>query len=50
MGNTHNICGKYNTHRILIEKYEGKTPLARPRHGWKDNTKLDLKRVGYEDA
>ena len=27
-------------------KHEGKRPLGRPRHGWKDNIKMDLEKVG----
>ena len=33
-------------HRILIGKPEGKRPLGRPRHRWKDNIKMDLQEVG----
>ena len=27
-------------------KPEGKTPLVRPRHRWKDNIKMDVQEVG----
>jgi hypothetical protein len=27
---------------------EGKIPLGRHRHGWKDNVKMDLKEIGWE--
>ena len=27
-------------------KPEGKRPLGRPRHGWEDNIKIDLQKVG----
>jgi hypothetical protein len=33
--------------RILVGKPEGKRPLVRPRRRWKDNIKMDLKKVGY---
>jgi hypothetical protein len=33
-------------HRVLVEKPEGKRPLGRPRRRWKDNTKMDLQKVG----
>ena len=33
-------------HRVLVEKYEGKSPLGRPRHRWEDNIKMDLREVG----
>jgi hypothetical protein len=29
--------------KILVGKPEGKRPLGRPRHGWEDNIKIDLK-------
>ena len=28
-------------HRVLVRKPEGKSPLARPRLRWEDNTKMD---------
>jgi len=31
---------------VLLEKPEGKRPLGRPRHRWKDNIKMDLQEVG----
>ena len=33
-------------HRVLVGKPEGKRPLGRPRHRWKDNIKIDLQEVG----
>ena len=33
-------------HKVLVGKPEGKTPLRRPRHRWKDNIKMDLEEVG----
>jgi hypothetical protein len=32
-------------YRVLVGKPEGKGPLGRPRHRWKDNTKMDLQEV-----
>jgi hypothetical protein len=29
-------------YRVLVGIHEGKSPLARPRHRWKDNVKMDL--------
>ena len=36
-------------YRILVGKYEGKSPLGRPRCRWIDNIKMDLQEVGCED-
>jgi len=33
-------------YRIFIEKRDKKEPLARPRHRWEDNIKMDLQEVG----
>jgi hypothetical protein len=35
---------KRNAYRILMGKPEGNRPLRRPRRGWVDNVKIDLKR------
>ena len=35
-------------HRVLVGKPEGKRPLGRPRHRWKENIKMDLQEVGCE--
>jgi hypothetical protein len=37
---------KRNAYRILVGKPEGKRPLGRPRCGWADNTKVDLREIG----
>jgi len=33
-------------YRVLVGKTEGKRPLGRRRHRWKDNIKMDLQEVG----
>jgi hypothetical protein len=35
-----------NAYRILVGKPEGKRSLGRPRHGWVDNNKMNLKQDG----
>jgi hypothetical protein len=35
-----------NAYWILVGKPEGKRPLGRPRHGWVDNVKMNLREVG----
>jgi hypothetical protein len=32
---------------IIVRKPKGKRPLRRSKHTWKDNTKLNLKEIGY---
>ncbi|KAJ4440886.1 hypothetical protein ANN_10733 [Periplaneta americana] len=38
-----------NAYRVLVGRPEGKIPLERPRRGWEDNIKMDLREVGYDD-
>jgi hypothetical protein len=38
---------KLNACRILVGKPEGKRPLGRPRLRWVDNTKMDLREIGW---
>ena len=33
-------------HKVLVGKPEGKRPLGKPRHGWENNIKMDLREVG----
>jgi hypothetical protein len=37
-------------HRVLVGKPEGKRPLGRPRHGWEDNIKMDLREIWIDGA
>jgi hypothetical protein len=41
------VWGKRNTCKVLVGKPEGKGPVARPKHRWKDNIKMDPKEVGW---
>jgi hypothetical protein len=34
----------------LVRELEGKRSLGRPRHGWENNIKMDLKEEGCEDV
>jgi hypothetical protein len=38
---------KKNSYRVLMGKPEGKRPLGRPRRGWEDNIKMDLREIGW---
>jgi hypothetical protein len=42
MGEKRNAC------RILVVKPEGNRPLGRPRSGWLDNIKMDLREIGWD--
>jgi hypothetical protein len=37
-------------YRVLVGRPEGKRPLGRPRHTWKDNIKMDLSEIGINGA
>jgi transcription termination factor 2 len=37
-----------NAYRILVGKLEGNRPLGRPRRGWLDNIKMDLREIGWD--
>jgi hypothetical protein len=39
---------KRNAYRILVGKPEEKRPLGRPRRGWVDNIKMDLREIGWD--
>jgi hypothetical protein len=39
-----------NAYNILVGKPEGKTPYGRPRRGWEDNIRLDLKGIMWRDV
>jgi hypothetical protein len=39
---------KRNAYRILVGKAEGRRPLGRPRRGWLDNIKMDLRETGWD--
>jgi hypothetical protein len=37
-----------NAYRILVGKPEGMRPFGRPRHEWEDESRIDLREVGWE--
>jgi hypothetical protein len=41
------VRGAYN---ILVGRPEGRRPLGRPRRRWEDNTKMDLREIGFRDV
>jgi hypothetical protein len=34
----------------LVGRPEGRRPLGRPRRGWEDNIKMDLREIGFGDV
>jgi hypothetical protein len=39
--------GKRNAYRILVGKPEEMIPLGRPRSKWLDNTRMDVREIGW---
>jgi hypothetical protein len=39
---------KRNVYKIFVGKPEGKRPLERPRRGWVDNIKMDLREIEWD--
>jgi len=39
-----------NPYKLLSHKREGKTTLSRPRHGWEDNIRFDVREMGLQDV
>ncbi|KAJ4446312.1 hypothetical protein ANN_13007 [Periplaneta americana] len=49
-GHVARIGESRNAHGVLVGRPKGKRPLGRPRRRWKDNIKIDLREVGYDDG
>jgi len=39
-----------DVYRVLVGRPEGKRSLGRPRRGWDDNVKMDLREIGINGA
>jgi len=39
--------GDRYAYRVLVERYEEKRPVGRPRCRWEDNIKVGLQEVGW---
>jgi hypothetical protein len=35
---------------VFVGRNEGKRPLGRPRRRWEDNIKIDLRKIGIDEA
>jgi hypothetical protein len=44
MGEGRGLC------RVLFERPGGKRTLGRPRRGWEDNIKMDVREIGIDGA
>jgi hypothetical protein len=44
-GHVAHIGERRGVYRVLVGKPEGKSPLERSRHRWKDNIKMDLQEM-----
>jgi hypothetical protein len=48
-GHVARMVEKGNAYRILVEKPEGNRRLGRPSRRWKDNIRMDLRKIGWDD-
>jgi hypothetical protein len=48
MGSSYRTKGERMACRILLGKPEGKRLLGGPRRRWVDNTKIDLREIGWD--
>jgi hypothetical protein len=48
-GHVARLGEKRNPYMILVGKTEGRKPLGRPRYGWVDNNKIDLRKIEWND-
>jgi hypothetical protein len=37
-------------YEVLVWRSEGKKPLGRPRRRWDDNIKMELRKIGIDEA
>jgi hypothetical protein len=47
-GHVTHIGDMINAYKLLVSKREGKRPLRRARCRWEDNTRMDLREIGWE--
>ena len=40
--------GKWSAYKVMEGKHEGKRPLGRHTHRWKDNFEMHLDEIGWE--
>jgi hypothetical protein len=37
-------------YRVLVERFEGKRPVGRPRHRWENDIMMGLREIGIDGA
>jgi hypothetical protein len=51
VGRTYGTHGEgRGVYRVLVRRPEGKRSLGRPRRGWEDDIKMDLRETGIDGA
>jgi hypothetical protein len=50
MGVSGAVRGRAKCIVVLVEKREGMIPRGRPRCRWKDNIKIDVKEIQWQDT
>jgi hypothetical protein len=45
-GHVARIGEERKVYKVLVGKPEGKRPRGRPRHGWEDGIRMDLREIG----
>jgi hypothetical protein len=45
-GNVARMGKERKVYNVLMEKFEGKRPLGRPRRRWEDGIRMDLREIG----
>jgi hypothetical protein len=48
-GHVERMGKKRNAYRVLVWNPEGKKPLGRPRRGWVENIKIELREMGWDE-
>jgi hypothetical protein len=45
----HVVCtgGMINSYKVFVGKSEGKSPLGRHKRRWEDNTRKDVREIGW---
>jgi hypothetical protein len=50
VGHVTRMGERRGVYRVLVWRSEGKRPLGRPRRMWEDNTEMELREIGIDEA